>query len=191
MSDALLALLARRASTRRTRLVLAAALTLALTLWAALQPDEPSPLPTRSRTDLASRGDSAPRAVRLAEVVASAPDTAWPEAPRAGARPAWPAPDAKSIAAWSGPPMVARTAAASASDVTRAAVQAPPFPYALIGRLDDGEPRALLSGPRRSLGAKAADLIDDDWRVDAVTPQGVTLTWLPGGIKKTITFGSL
>ncbi|MGK2899648.1 MAG: hypothetical protein ACSLE9_13335 [Burkholderiaceae bacterium] len=188
MSDALLT---RRASPRRTRLVFAAAATLALTLWAALQPDEPSPEPTRPRTDSASRGDSTPRAGRPAAIAAPTPNAGWPEAPRAGARPAWPALDAKSTAAWSGPPVVARTAAAAASAVTPAAAQAPPFTYVLIGRLDDGEPRALLSGQRRSLGAKAADLIDGDWRVDAVTPQGVTLTWLPGGIKKTITFGSL
>lgn len=187
MSDALLT---RRASTRRTRLAFAAAATLGLTLWAALQPDEPSLEPTRPRADSAARGDSAPRAGRSTAMTAPTPNTAWPEAPHAGARPAWPALDAKSAAAWSGPPVVASTAAASAPVVARTAAQAPPFPYALIGRLDDGEPRALLSGPRRSLGAKATDLIDGDWRVDAVTPQGVTLTWLPGGIKKTITFGS-
>lgn len=184
------ALLTRPASTRRTRLVLAAAATLALTLWAALQPDETSPVPARTRADLPARGDNAPRAGRAPAVAAPTPNTGWPEAPRAGARAAWPALDARSTAAWSGPPTAAISPSAPASAATPAAVQAPPFPYTLIGRLDDGEPRALFSGQRRSIGAKAADLIDADWRVDAVTPQGVVLTWLPGGIKRTITFGS-
>lgn len=190
------AALARRASTRRNRLIVAAALTLAATLWAALEPDEPATLPTRpradlaNRADLASRGDGAPRTGRPAAIAASSPDAGWPEAPRAGTRTAWPAADPDSLFAWSGPPLEKPSAAASAPAAPRPTVQAPPFPYALIGRLDDGVPRALLAGPRNSLSAKTADLIDGEWRVDAVTPQGVSLTWLPGGIKKTITFGT-
>jgi hypothetical protein len=56
--------------------------------------------------------------------------------------------------------------------------------------LDDGEPHALLSGPLRSFGVKAAEVVDGQWRIDAVEPQGVTLTWLPGGVKKNLAFGS-
>lgn len=72
---------------------------------------------------------------------------------------------------------------ASAADK---AVAAPAFPYTLIGRLDDGEARALLAGPTRSFGVTASDVIDGHWRVDAVPPRGLVLTWLPGGIKKTL-----
>jgi hypothetical protein len=56
--------------------------------------------------------------------------------------------------------------------------------------MDDGEPRALLSGRTRSFGAKAGEVIDGAWRVDAVAPDGVTLTWLPGGLSRTLSFPS-
>ncbi len=68
--------------------------------------------------------------------------------------------------------------------------QAPAFPYTLIGRLDDGAARVLLSGRQRSFGAKATDVIDGAWRVDAVDDESVTLTWLPGGIHRTLAFPS-
>jgi len=66
----------------------------------------------------------------------------------------------------------------------------PDFPYTLIGRLDDGQARALLTNRTRSFGAKAADVIDGTWRVDAVNADGVSLTWLPGGISRTLAFPS-
>jgi hypothetical protein len=67
----------------------------------------------------------------------------------------------------------------------------PPFPYTLIGRLDDGQAHALLSGPLRSFGVKVADVIDGQWRVDDVQARGITITWLPGGVKTTLVFASL
>ena len=67
---------------------------------------------------------------------------------------------------------------------------APPFAYALIGRLDDGQPLALLSGPLRSIAVKAGDTVDGQWRIDAVGEQSVTLTWLPGNISQQIAFKS-
>jgi hypothetical protein len=174
---------APRASTRRLRLALAAAATLAVTAYTALQTDDAA-LPLESSAATPPRG---PRPAAAAAKVAAI----WPDPPRVGARPAWPAATPLGVAAWGPPASASAPASVSATKLVAAAPpQAPPFPYTLIGRLDDGEPRALLSGARRSLGAKAADVIDGDWRVDAVTPQGVTLTWLPGGIKKTITFGA-
>lgn len=175
---------APRASTRRVRLALAAAATLAVTVYTALQTDDEATSPERSAA-------TPPRGSRPTAPAAAKVATSWPDPPRAGLRPAWPAATPLGVAAWGPPASAAAPASASAATLAAAVPpQAPPFPYTLIGRLDDGEPRALLSGARRSLGAKAADVIDGDWRVDAVTPQGVTLTWLPGGIKKTITFGA-
>jgi hypothetical protein len=74
--------------------------------------------------------------------------------------------------------------------VASAAPQPPEFPYTLIGRLDDGQARALFTNRTRSFGAKAADVIDGVWRVDAVDEDAVTLTWLPGGISRTLAFPS-
>ena len=83
------------------------------------------------------------------------------------------------------PPTASRPQAAPVPTAATPA-EAPAFPYTLIGRLDDGEARALLSGPTRSFGVKAADVIDGQWRVDAIAPRGLMLTWLPGGVKKTL-----
>jgi hypothetical protein len=48
----------------------------------------------------------------------------------------------------------------------------------------------LLSNRTRSFGAKVADVIDGVWRVESVDADGVTLTWLPGGISRTLVFPS-
>ena len=66
----------------------------------------------------------------------------------------------------------------------------PAFPYQLIGHLDDGVPQALLSDTSRSFGVKAGDAIDDQWRVDSVEAQGITVTWLRTGARKTLSFAS-
>ena len=175
-----------RASMRRKRLALAVAVTAAATLWAALQPDVPASAPElRDRASAATSARiSSPGATPL-KPAASAP--AWPEPspPRSD----WPAAPAHAVAAWA--PVAAAPAALAPrpSAITSAAdkpVEAPAFPYTLIGRLDDGEARALLAGPTRSFGVKASDVIDGQWRVDAVPPRGHALTWLPGGIKKTL-----
>ena len=175
-----------RASVRRKRLALALAVTAAATLWAALQPDAPVPEPV-----LRERASATPNARVSAantpprQTAASAP--AWPEPTRP--RSDWPAAPARAVAAWSA--VIAAPAAtvprpAAAASAADKPVEAPPFPYTLIGRLDDGEARALLAGPTRSFGVKASDVIDGQWRVDAVPPRGLALTWLPGGIKKTL-----
>ena len=173
-----------RTAVRRRRLALAVAVTAAATLWAALQPEAPVTAPL-----LPDRVSAAPNArvsaanAKPGQAAASAP--AWP----APARPRsdWPATPAHAVAAWApvatAPAALAPRPAAVASAADKP-VEAPAFPYTLIGRLDDGEARALLAGPTRSFGVKASDVIDGQWRVDAVPPRGLALTWLPGGIKK-------
>ena len=175
-----------RASVRRKRLALALAVTAAATLWAALQPDAPVPAPVRSERASATP-DARVSAVNTAPRQAAASAPAWPEPSRP--RSDWPAAPARAVAAWSAviaaPAAVLPRPAAAASAADKP-VEAPAFPYTLIGRLDDGEARALLASPTRSFGVKASDVIDGQWRVDAVPPRGLALTWLPGGIKKTL-----
>ena len=66
----------------------------------------------------------------------------------------------------------------------------PAFGYALIGRLDDGQAHALLTGPLRSFDVRAGDVLDGQWRIDAVTTEGLTVTWLPAGKRQQIGFKS-
>ena len=190
-----------RTPVRRQRLAIAGAITVVATVWAVLQTDDvATPAATdrgRAGTSQHSAGTSPARgATSAAAAIAagSTPSRAWPEPPSADHRPVWQAGIAQGVAAWNPPPpqpppRAPPPAAAAAAAAAPAPPQAPPFPYTLIGRLDDGEPRALLSGPLRSFGVKATEVIDGQWRVDAVQPQGVTLTWLPGGMKKTLAFG--
>ena len=188
-----------RTSVHRQRLAIAGAITVAATVWAMLLPDDVATPTATSR----ERGGALPRSAgaslargpisaAAAIAAASTPSRSWPDPPSAERRTAWQAGIAQGVAAWNmppPPPPPPRPAPPPATAAAPALPQAPPFPYTLIGRLDDGEPRALLSGPLRSFGVKAAEVIDGQWRVDAVQPQGVTLTWLPGGVKKTLAFG--
>lgn len=107
-------------------------------------------------------------------------------------RPPWPAAVAQGVSAWGPPAPQPESPAPPATNpvAVAAAPQAPPFPYTLIGRFDDGEPRALLSGPLRSFGVKPAEVLDGAWRIEAVDAQGITVIWLPAGLKKTIPFAS-
>jgi hypothetical protein len=178
-------------NTRRRRLMLAAAATLAATAWAALL-DEEAPAARSGPRIAAEPGTvSWPRAgaTRTSAAVSALPTPAWPEPPGADRRQPWRAAPAPGVAAWSGPPALEHPPVTAPTAAAKTPPQAPAFPYTLIGSLDDGQPQALLSGPRRSFGVKAADVIDGEWRVDSVQARGLTLTWLPGGVKKTLALG--
>jgi len=183
------------APTRNRGLIVAGAVTLAATAWAALQTDDAPPASERSRTAVATGNPTAAagreRASRTVTPASAAAD-AWPEAPSMERRAPWPAAAAQGVSAWGTPaPPPAPAAPPPTNSVAVAAPpQAPPFPYTLIGRIDDGEPRALLSGPLRSFGVKQAEVLDGTWRIDAVEAQGITVTWLPAGLKKIIPFAS-
>ena len=165
---------------RGRRLVLATIVTLAATVWAAMQDDDsPASAPPPRASNRVPQG-----------VAESGPVAPWPELPHADARPAWREALPQGLAAWGPPPPPPPPPAAATAPEVPAIAQPPEFPYTLIGRLDDGQPRALLTNRTRSFGAKAADVIDGTWRVDAVQPDGVTLTWLPGGISRTLAFPS-
>ena len=144
------------------RVVLFAALaaTLGLTAWLATRPDE-------------AVAPVAPVAVRPRPVI----DAAAPVSTRSP-RSAWPEADPAALAAWSAP--APPSAPPSASAPSRPV--APPFPYKWIGRLDDGQAaQALLSGPQRSFGARAGEVLDGRWRIERVAATKLELTWLPTG----------
>lgn len=163
---------------RQIALAAALAATLAATLWLAQQDDEDA----QTVVPLA-RASRATRAAPAPAVPASAP----PLSAQALQRPPWPEAPAAQLAAWSAPPPPppppAPPPAAAQAPV------APPFPYQLIGRLEQGGvSQALLAGASRSLSAKPGDVIDGQWRVERVEATGLVLTWLPGKQSQTINF---
>ena len=175
------------ANTRRRRLAAAVAATLAATVWAAVQDDEAgiatATPPTSSRPTVTTAAIPQPISIN---------GSAWPDPAHAGERTPWNEATPQGLVAW-GPPMMPPppTSAGHAPDAAASVPAAPPdFPYTLIGRLDDGQARALLTNRTRSFGAKQGDVIDDVWRVDEVEADGVTLTWLPGGVSRTLAFPS-
>ena len=162
---------------RQIALATALAATLAATLWLAQQDDEDA----QTVVPLA-RASRATRAAPAPAVPASAPLSA-----QALQRPPWPEAPAAQLAAWSAPPPLppppAPPPAAAQAPV------APPFPYQLIGRLEQGGVSlALLAGASRSISAKPGDVIDGQWRVERVEATGLALTWLPGKQPQTINF---
>lgn len=189
------AALSTSAAKRRERhrgLSIAATLTLLATGWVVTQGDDVDgvPQPTRARTaSVAVATNSNSIASNAAKH-----NTAWPTAPLSAPRASWPAVSAQAAAAWNGPSAPKVIAPPAPKSVTAkvnaepTTPQAPNFPYALIGRIDDGAPQAMLSGPTRSFGVRVNEVIDGQWRVDAVDPQSMSLTWLPGSIKKSISF---
>ncbi|MFG6489836.1 hypothetical protein ACG04R_24380 [Roseateles sp. BYS78W] len=117
----------------------------------------------------------------------------WP-GPAASARAAWPAADMQARAAWGEAPSVAAAPAppppAESVDAPPPAPTAPPFPYQFVGRLTDGAARAVLDSPRRSTVVGAGDVVDGQWRVDAVEAGGLRLTYLPLGLAQFIPFAA-
>ncbi len=167
----------------RRMLGVALAATLVATAWAGWQDDSGEVVAPAGRVRVA---DAKPTR-GAARVTLGAAAEPWP-APIAS-RPvstfeidaaAWSAPEPPP--APPAPPVVRAPAPAPPAPV------APPFAYVLIGRIDDGQPQALLTGPLRSIAVKAGDVVDEVWRVDAVRPDGITLTWLPGNSKQELGF---
>ena len=176
-------------------LKLVAGLTVAVCAWLAWTDDEASPAKAQRDENKTVNQTARPNAsIRpSAQSTSASAATAWPNATTLAARSSWPALTASAHAAWA-------TAATQdtakklpvintkSPNIAPEPAQVPAFPYTLIGRLDDGEAQALLTGPSRSFGVKAGEVIDAVWRVDAVQTQGLLLTWLPGSLKKTVAF---
>jgi hypothetical protein len=68
---------------------------------------------------------------------------------------------------------------------------APPVPYTFIGRLSEAESTTVfLAAGDRNLVVKPGDVIDNNYRVDAVTDHAVSLTYLPLNVKQTLSTGA-
>jgi len=175
----------RRITPGARRLAIAAAVTLAATVWAFVQDDDAAATMAPSRPQHRSIPQTPP-----SPLVENTP-SAWPEVPQVDSRSPWNDAAPQGLVAWGpAPPPPASPPPPAPPPAASAPPQAPEFPYTLIGRIDDGQARALLTNRTRSFGAKVADVIDGIWRVDSVDADGVTLTWLPGGISRTLVFPS-
>ncbi len=67
--------------------------------------------------------------------------------------------------------------------------QAPALSYQLVGRMDEGSrPRAIFSNSLRTEVLGVGEVLDRQWRIDAIEPQAVQLSWLRGEQKKTLSY---
>lgn len=168
----------KRPAPRRVALLATLGLSLAATAWVAGhdEPETAAPVPRRSTS-----------AAKL-----TAPQD-WP-GPASDTRAAWPEADAQARRAWGetvAPPQAATVAPAPAG-VAEAEpdVAAPPFPYQLVGRMTDSRPRVVLNSPQRSLVLGVGEVVDGQWRIEAIEAGGLRLKRLPEGPSQFIAFPS-
>jgi len=158
------------------------AATLAATVWLALSPEDEAVVATAG-----TRRDAAPRAAAASAPAAKTSASSWPIRLVAQPREAWAPPADPLFAAWSPPPPPPPPPAQPPPPPPPP--RAPNFPYQLMGRMEEGGvAQALLSGPLRSFGVRAGDVIDGQWRVEQVGATGVKLVWIPGGLPQTLSF---
>ncbi|EHR69792.1 hypothetical protein BurJ1DRAFT_0916 [Burkholderiales bacterium JOSHI_001] len=165
------------------------AVTLALTLWTALQPEE-AVLEGDLAAPRAQRPRAAPFASGPAASAAARSDDAAPPS-----RTAWATLGPAGRNAWTPPPAVRPPPPPKPAAPMRpvaeapAPAQAPLPPFTLIGRYQDSRgPVALLATPQRTLAVREGELADPQWRVDTVATQGIELTWLPGAQKRILAY---
>lgn len=170
----------KRPSPRQMGLLGALGLSLAATAWVASR-EEPDVAPPTPR--------------RVMATSSAAPGAAgdWP-GPAADTRGAWPEADVAARHAWGeaaastapAPVVVAAPPASVDPDDT----PAPPFPYRLVGRMTDTRPRVVLDGAQRSLVLGVGDVVDGQWRIEAIEGSGLRLKRLPDGPSQIIAFTS-
>ncbi len=69
--------------------------------------------------------------------------------------------------------------------------QAPPLPFAYLGKLAEGDNTTVfLSMGDRNLVVRTGDVIDNNYRVEEVTDAAVVLTYLPLTMKQTLPIGA-
>ncbi|MDT7838948.1 hypothetical protein [Aquabacterium sp. OR-4] len=187
----------------RPVLWLALAASVAATAWLASQP-EADAADQATEADEAAQGAAQGAAVlplaprRLGAGPASgAGANAAPvggAAPVAAGLPAraadWPAPEPSALQAWGAAPAPAPSPSPSPAAVAAARrsagdspapLRAPAFAYQWIGTLDDERgQQVLLGGPLRSAAVRPGQVLDGQWRIDAVRHGRLDLTWLPG-----------
>ena len=127
-------------------------------------------------------------APRRATTQAAQPD--WPR-PAASARNGWPALDAQARSAWGeAAPVAAAPPPPTPPADAPPPPAAPPFPYQLVGRLTDGTSRAILNNAQRSAVVGVGEVVDGQWRVDAIDAAGLRLTYLPLGRSQLVPFAA-
>jgi hypothetical protein len=168
----------KRPPPRQLALFALLGLSLAATAWVAHEDEPQTATPARQRPPPGHPTGST--------------HAAWP-GPAASARAAWPETDPQARAAWGDtatPPAAAPPAEPTAAVEPPAAPSAPPFPYQLVGRLTDSRPRAILNGAQRSAVVGVGEVVDGQWRVDAIEAGGLRLTYLPLGAPQFIPFAA-
>ncbi len=69
--------------------------------------------------------------------------------------------------------------------------QAPPLPFAYIGRLaEDRDITVFLAMGERNLVVKAGDVIDNTYKLEEVSDSAVVLTYLPLSQRQTLSIGA-
>jgi hypothetical protein len=69
--------------------------------------------------------------------------------------------------------------------------QAPPLPFAYLGKLVDGEQTTVfLAASDRNYVARAGDTLDGRYRVESIAEDGLALTYLPLGTKQVLPFAA-
>lgn len=63
--------------------------------------------------------------------------------------------------------------------VVMEAPQAPRFPYHWVGRYVDEAPRAVIAGPSQTWVLRQGDVLEGQWRVDAIGERQMTIMYLP------------
>lgn len=154
------------------------AVSLAATAWVASR-EEADVAPTLRRPRLSAASPAVP--------------LDWP-GPAARMRSPWPEVEAVAARAW-GDASASLTAtplppASVAEDAPPDAAAPPSFPYRLVGRMTDTHARAVLDGAQRSLVVGVNDLVDGQWRIEAIESTGLRVKHLPNGPSQLIAFSS-
>jgi hypothetical protein len=146
---------------RHVVLGVAAACTLAAAAWVS-QHDEQAgvvTLPANAATVQAKRSGDAPASLRLSDAKIEVRRAPFPEAP--------------------GDPFAARSWTPRVAEKP-APPTAPALPYTYFGRMtEDGKLYVFLQRGERSYTVKTGDLLDQQYRIDNITPNAVVLTYLP------------
>ena len=159
----------KKPAARQLALFGALGLSLAATAWVA-RDEAPEPI--------------APAPRRSAATASTQPD--WP-GPAASARTAWQPLDNAVSGAWG---EAAAAPASAQAEPPPEPPHAPPFPYQFVGRMTDSRPRVVLNNVQRSAVVAVGEVVDGQWRVDAIEPGGLRLTYLPLGLAQFVPFAS-
>ncbi len=66
----------------------------------------------------------------------------------------------------------------------------PPLPFVYLGKiLDSGEITVFVAFNGRNIAVKANEVIESTYRVDAIDPRSMVLTYLPLDMKQTLSLG--